>query len=174
VVFSLSSSAPLAYQIHNFELRSLSSIENHLPIPTTLRGHMISKAMKVVLTGTTGFIGQEVLNQALSHPSITSIIALSRKPLPPTFASDPKLKVVLIDDFSTYSPSVLSQLSGADACIWYVYLVFPSFHQRSVNYQLRKSTLSHVTDPIASTYTQQVHWSKVHRSSNCPQGNPRI
>jgi hypothetical protein len=79
---------------------------------------MISKAMKVILTGTTGFIGQEVLTQALSHPAITSIIALSRKPLPPTFASNPKLKVVLTNDFSTYTPSVLSQLSGSDACIW--------------------------------------------------------
>ncbi|KAE9382008.1 hypothetical protein N431DRAFT_491273 [Stipitochalara longipes BDJ] len=73
--------------------------------------------MKLILTGTTGFIGQEVLTQALSHPSITSIIALTRHPLPSTF-SNPKVKNVVVDDFATYSPSVLEQLSGADACIW--------------------------------------------------------
>jgi uncharacterized protein YbjT (DUF2867 family) len=79
---------------------------------------MTSKAMKLILTGTTGFIGQEVLTQALAHPSITSIIALTRKPIPATFTSHPKVKNVLIDDFETYTPSVLEQLKGADACIW--------------------------------------------------------
>jgi uncharacterized protein YbjT (DUF2867 family) len=74
--------------------------------------------MKVILTGSSGFIGQEVLSQALAHPSITSIIALSRKPLPQSYTSNPKLKVVILDDFENYTPSVLSQLSGADSCIW--------------------------------------------------------
>jgi nucleoside-diphosphate-sugar epimerase len=85
---------------------------------------MISKAMKLVLTGTSGFIGSEVLSQALHHPSITSIVVLSRKPIP---NSDPKLKVVVIDDFEHYSPSVLSELSGAEACIWYVFSFSPPF-----------------------------------------------
>lgn len=71
--------------------------------------------MKLILSGPTGFIGSEILNQALADPSITSIIALSRKPLA---ISDPKLTVVIIDDFLTYSPDVLVQLAGADACIW--------------------------------------------------------
>jgi len=83
---------------------------------------MTSKAMKLILTGTTGFIGREVLSQALAHPSITSIVALTRHPLPATFASssNPKLQNVLIDDFLNYTPSVLEQLSGADGCIWSV------------------------------------------------------
>jgi uncharacterized protein YbjT (DUF2867 family) len=83
---------------------------------------MTSKAMKLILTGTTGFIGREVLSQALAHPSITSIIALTRHPLPAAFASssNPKLQNVLVDDFLNYTPSVLEQLSGADGCIWSV------------------------------------------------------
>jgi nucleoside-diphosphate-sugar epimerase len=80
---------------------------------------MISQTMKLILTGTSGFIGSEVLSQALLHPSVTSIVALSRKPIP---NSDPKLKVVLIDDVGHYSASVLSELSGAEACIWCVLL----------------------------------------------------
>jgi hypothetical protein len=86
---------------------------------------MISKAMKLILTGTSGFIGSEVLSQALLHPSITSIVALSRKPIP---NSDPKLKVVLVDDFEHYSPSVLSELSGAEACIWYLLPLLHKHH----------------------------------------------
>jgi len=76
--------------------------------------------MKLILTGTTGFIGHEVLVQALSHPSITTIITLTRQPFPEPFASDPKIKSLLVDDFTTYSSAVLEQLAGADACIWYL------------------------------------------------------
>jgi hypothetical protein len=71
--------------------------------------------MKVILTGSTGFIGNEVLLQCLSNPSITSIVALSRRELK---TIDPKLKVILHEDFSFYSPALISQLAGADACIY--------------------------------------------------------
>ena len=71
--------------------------------------------MKVILTGPTGFIGSEVLTQLLAHPSITSILAVSRRPLPTT---DPKLKTVLLQDFTAWPSSVLDECAGADACIW--------------------------------------------------------
>jgi hypothetical protein len=73
--------------------------------------------MKVILTGSTGYIGSAVMSRALAHPKITSVIVLSRKPLP-TVISSPKLKVLLISDFSTYPPEILEELRGADACIW--------------------------------------------------------
>ena len=71
--------------------------------------------MKVILAGSSGFIGQEVLSQALSNPTITSLVALSRRPLP---TSNPKLKTILLEDFTSYSPAVLQELSGAESCIW--------------------------------------------------------
>lgn len=74
--------------------------------------------MRVILTGSTGFIGREVLNQCLQHPAITSVVALSRRELP---AHD-KLKVTLVDDFISYSDSVHEEIKNADACIWYVLL----------------------------------------------------
>ncbi|KAE8448542.1 hypothetical protein EG329_009423 [Mollisiaceae sp. DMI_Dod_QoI] len=74
--------------------------------------------MKVILSGATGFIGGEVLNQALIHPSITSLVCLTRKPLPEAIASIPKVKVIIINDFTSYSPEILSQLEGAECCIW--------------------------------------------------------
>lgn len=73
--------------------------------------------MKVVITGATGFIGQEALKQCIEHPSITSIIILSRRQLSKPEIS-PKVKVVVLSDFLEYSPSALSEIQGADACIW--------------------------------------------------------
>jgi NAD dependent epimerase/dehydratase family enzyme len=81
--------------------------------------------MKVILAGSSGFIGQEILHQALHNPSITSLIALSRRPLPTT---NPKLKTVLLEDFTSYSPAVLAELSGAESCIWYI---CPAAHHKT-------------------------------------------
>jgi thioester reductase-like protein len=74
--------------------------------------------MKLVLTGCTGFIGSEVLSQCLQNPTITSIVALSRRELPKAVNSDPKLKVVVTKNFTTYQDSVVNEISGSDACIW--------------------------------------------------------
>jgi nucleoside-diphosphate-sugar epimerase len=73
--------------------------------------------MKIILTGSTGFIGSEVLLQALRHPHITSVVALSRRPLP---IDDPKLTTVLLDDFTRFPESAIKQLEGATGCVWYV------------------------------------------------------
>lgn len=73
--------------------------------------------MKIILTGSTGFVGGEVLNQCLKTPAVTSIIALSRRNLPQA-ATNPKIHVVILKDFLVYSDAILEQLKGADACIW--------------------------------------------------------
>lgn len=75
--------------------------------------------MKVILTGSTGFVGLEVLKQCLESPSITSVVALSRRELPSSATSNPKLKVTIINDFLSYPDSVLEDIKGAKACIWY-------------------------------------------------------
>lgn len=82
--------------------------------------------MKVILTGSTGFVGQEVLIQCLSNPTITSIVVLSRRELS---ISHPKLTVQIMthNDFLSYSDSQLTgAMQGADACIWCIGTV-PSF-----------------------------------------------
>jgi len=71
--------------------------------------------MKVILTGSTGFIGGAVLQCCLSHPSITFVIALTRRPLRITHA---RLENVVCAEFLHYDQTVLSQLAGAEACIW--------------------------------------------------------
>lgn len=77
--------------------------------------HLRCPKMKVILIGSTGFVGREVLDQCLAHPAITSVVALSRRELPP----HDKLKVVVTEDFLSYPESVRDAIKGADACIWY-------------------------------------------------------
>ncbi|KAL2798612.1 hypothetical protein BJX66DRAFT_333976 [Aspergillus keveii] len=74
--------------------------------------------MKIILTGTTGFVGTEVLAQALANPHITSLIVLSRKPLPESITANQKVTVKVLDDFLTYPDSLLDELEGAEGCIW--------------------------------------------------------
>lgn len=74
--------------------------------------------MKLVISGSTGFVGAELVSQALSNPAITSIVALSRHETPIPVGST-KLKSVVCDDFENYSDSVREELKDADACIWY-------------------------------------------------------
>ncbi|KAI1108515.1 NAD(P)-binding protein [Nemania sp. NC0429] len=81
--------------------------------------------MKLIVTGATGFVGREVIRQSLSHPKITSVIALARKPVnaPETAlagADSSKLKSVVIQDYEVYPDEVVKEFSGADACIWTV------------------------------------------------------
>ncbi|KAI4098501.1 MAG: hypothetical protein LQ339_006379 [Xanthoria mediterranea] len=75
--------------------------------------------MKILLTGPTGHIGSNVLQAALLHPAITSIIAFSRRQLPTPFP-DPqnKLQLIIQSDFTHYSDDVLEVCAGAEACIW--------------------------------------------------------
>ncbi|KAK0247503.1 hypothetical protein LTS09_017381 [Friedmanniomyces endolithicus] len=86
------------------------------PQSTQTRPHPVQTIiMKIILTGSTGFIGSAVLSRCLAHPSVTSIIALSRRPIP---VSHPKLTTVIQSNFLAYPPEILSQLQGAEACIW--------------------------------------------------------
>lgn len=78
--------------------------------------------MKLIVAGSTGFVGTEVVRQALSHPAVTSVVALARRatPVPPDVNAS-KLKSTICEDFEHYSDSVKADLAGADACIWYYY-----------------------------------------------------
>jgi hypothetical protein len=133
-------------EFHNTYNFNISSRSN------SLRTHTLN--MKLILTGTTGFIGHEVLTQALSHPSLTSITTLTRHPLPPPLSTHPKLHSLLINDFSTYPPSILTQLSGADACIWYP--TPPPPH------------------PPPFSHHKKVHRRKIHLPRNLPHSNTRL
>ncbi|KAL2824587.1 hypothetical protein BJY01DRAFT_230418 [Aspergillus pseudoustus] len=74
--------------------------------------------MKIIIAGATGYIGQELLSQALAQPSITSVVALSRRDLG---VANTKLRVVQMQDadFLAYAdPKITDELKGASACLW--------------------------------------------------------
>ncbi|KAK1230063.1 hypothetical protein PQX77_006879 [Marasmius sp. AFHP31] len=77
--------------------------------------------MKLIVTGATGFVGTEIIRQALRSPAITSVVALARKPV--SFDQEEgkgKLKSVVIKEYDEYPDEVKAEFAGAGACIWTV------------------------------------------------------
>ncbi|KIW11828.1 hypothetical protein PV08_09101 [Exophiala spinifera] len=96
--------------------------------------------MKVIITGGTGYIGQQVLSQCLQSPSIKSVVSLSRR--------DPgvrheKLEIILHDDFSQCPPKILSKIQDAQACIYCLGTnipVKPAELNRKINFEYALTT----------------------------------
>lgn len=70
--------------------------------------------MKLLITGSTGMVGSELLRQAIIDNDVTSIIALSRKPLD---IQHPKLKTIIHKNFLDYS-SLGYLFIDCDVCAW--------------------------------------------------------
>ena len=79
--------------------------------------------MKLIISGATGFVGQELLRQSLARDNIHTVVALARKPVtaPGGVGSD-KLRSVVIPDYpvtaAEYPEEAKREFAGADACIW--------------------------------------------------------
>ncbi|KZM18965.1 hypothetical protein ST47_g9895 [Ascochyta rabiei] len=79
--------------------------------------------MKVAIVGANGSIGSAILRQVLLHRDITSIVAITRNPLPSSPPPDPRLHNALISDFSNLDSvpeTTWSHILTADALIWAV------------------------------------------------------
>lgn len=78
--------------------------------------------MKLIIAGSTGFVGTELVRQAIANPQFTSVIALARRETSAPEDADPKqrgkLQNVILKDFGHYSEDIKKELAGADACIW--------------------------------------------------------
>lgn len=74
--------------------------------------------MRIIITGATGFVGGEVVRQAIANERITHAFVLTRKPLPDDISKSAKVTVIENKDFSTWPPDVLAQLVGAEGCVW--------------------------------------------------------
>src|SRR5690348_14279117 len=71
-------------------------------------------ALKVIITGTTGMVGEGVLLHCLNDANIEKVLSVSRKTAGRTH---PKLTELLVPDFTSLG-AVESQLAGYDACFY--------------------------------------------------------
>jgi uncharacterized protein YbjT (DUF2867 family) len=76
---------------------------------------------KIILTGATGLVGGAALRYYISRPDITSIVVITRRAIEPEFQDNPKVTVIIHEDFESYPSDLLEKLKGAVACIWYYY-----------------------------------------------------
>jgi nucleoside-diphosphate-sugar epimerase len=70
--------------------------------------------MKVIITGTTGMIGEGILLECLADNRITEVLSVSRKP---SGKSHPKLKEYVVYDFLALNEGD-EMLQGYDACFF--------------------------------------------------------
>jgi uncharacterized protein YbjT (DUF2867 family) len=71
-------------------------------------------AIKVIITGATGMVGEGVLLECLAHPEVAEVLLVGRK----TFGrAHPKLKELLVADFMDLD-GVRGQLGGYDGCFY--------------------------------------------------------
>ncbi|RIV23716.1 NAD-dependent epimerase/dehydratase family protein [Fibrisoma montanum] len=75
---------------------------------------MESKAIRVIITGATGMVGEGVLHECLRHPDVERVLVINRKP---GGVSHPKLTEVLHADFFDVS-AIENQLAGYNACFF--------------------------------------------------------
>jgi len=70
--------------------------------------------MKVIITGTTGMVGEGVMLECLAHPQVTDVLSVSRKP---TGVAHPKLKELIVANFLSLEEHD-NRLAGYDACFF--------------------------------------------------------
>ncbi|KAI9753720.1 MAG: hypothetical protein M1835_000967 [Candelina submexicana] len=70
--------------------------------------------MKVLIADVTNYVGWEILQQCINHPSITSIIAISSFPLP----DFPKVRSIDLTKFDACPATFLEDLEGIEVCLW--------------------------------------------------------
>lgn len=74
--------------------------------------------MKIVVAGATGKAGSAIVRECLSDDRVSKVYILTRRSLADDVQKDPKVEVILHQDFTSYSDEVLDRLSGASACLW--------------------------------------------------------
>jgi len=74
----------------------------------------VTRKIKVIIFGATGMVGEGVLNEALKHPDVESILVIGRRSCN---VEHQKLKELLHNDFFDYS-TLREHLRGFNACFF--------------------------------------------------------
>jgi uncharacterized protein YbjT (DUF2867 family) len=70
--------------------------------------------LNIIITGATGMVGEGVLLECLSHPAVSKVLMINRRPSPLKHA---KLEECIVPDFF-HLDQVSEQLKGYDACFY--------------------------------------------------------
>lgn len=71
-------------------------------------------AVRAIVTGATGMVGEGVLHECLRHPDVEQVLVLGRRPCGVT---DPKLQEILVPDFFDLS-AIRDRLAGYNAAFF--------------------------------------------------------
>ena len=74
----------------------------------------MESAIKTIITGATGMVGEGVLYECLNDPKVTEILVINRRPCGYVH---PKLKEIIHPDFFDFS-SIENQLKGYNTCFF--------------------------------------------------------
>lgn len=102
------------------------------------------ETIKVIITGTTGMVGEGVLHECLLHDAITDVLVVNRKPCGITH---PKLKEVIHPDFFNLAP-IEHQLSGYNACFFCLGVSSVGLKEADY-YKLTYTLTMHVAETLA-------------------------
>jgi uncharacterized protein YbjT (DUF2867 family) len=71
-------------------------------------------ALKIIITGASGFVGEGVLLECLAHPLVGEVLMVNRKPFD---LKHPRLKECIVPDFMNLD-AVRDRLAGYNACFY--------------------------------------------------------
>jgi uncharacterized protein YbjT (DUF2867 family) len=71
-------------------------------------------ALRAIITGATGMVGEGVLHECLHHPNVEAVLVIGRKSCG---VAHPKLTEILHSDFSDIS-AIVDKLAGYNACFF--------------------------------------------------------
>lgn len=108
---------------------------------------MNKQNLKVIITGSTGMVGEGVLHECLNSPDVAEVLIVNRRSLG---LSHPKLKEIIHTDFYNVGP-ISDELNGYDACFFC--LGVSSLGMNSEDY-------------FKATYTLTLHFAGVLSSLN--------
>lgn len=75
--------------------------------------------MHLILTGATGHVGCTVLDAMIKAKDVSKITILSRRPVQAAEdANNPRINVIVHEDFMKYDDALLEQLREADGVVW--------------------------------------------------------
>lgn len=119
---------------------------------------------KVIITGTTGMVGEGVLICCLNSPEIDAVLVINRKPCG---YAHPKLKEIIHQDFFNFAP-IEHELSGYNACFFCLGISSVGVAKEPY-YKMTYTLTMHVAETL-SRLNQDMTFCYVSGSGTNPEG----